>query len=333
MGIKKENNFYYGFIIKGDGIYWKEGQIKFKISERDNSGIYYMKDHSAKVIDKVDLFDNQYIRLGSYLVLRKKENDFRPNAKIEAYLKSINSHNPTLKKAAKNTLLLRIPHMWYQYKKVIDSLITENKKLITNTENLVIDIRNNGGGSDFTYESILPMIYTNPIRTVGAEFMSSKINNKMLEAVIDNKDIDKGTKDWAQSILDRANRHLNHFVQMSDEVVDITTYDTIYQYPNNVAIIIDENVASASEQFLLDAKQSKKVKVYGTTTAGGLDLANVNETISPCNEYVLSYALSRSMRIPEMVIDEKGIQPDYYLDKTIPKYKWIKFIIGILNKK
>ena len=41
----------------------------------------------------------------------------------------------------------------------------------------------------------------------------------------------------------------------------------------------------------------------------------------------------RILRIPDMAIDEKGLQPDYYIDKSIPDYKWIDFVSGILNAK
>ena len=333
LGIKKENGFYLGFIIKADGVYWQKGQVKFKINANDYSGIYYMKDHSPKKIDKVDMFEDRYIRLGSYLMLKRENDNQNPNEKIDSYFKSINANNPTVKKINDNTVILRIPHMWIQYKEVLDSLVTANKSLLTSEKNLIIDIRNNGGGSDLTYESILPLIYTNPIRTVGAEFLSSNYNNTMLEYVINSNDFDQDTKDWAQNILDRANSNINHFVKMMDNEVEITKYDTIYKYPANVAILIDENVASASEQFLLDVKQSKKVKVFGTTTAGGLDLANVYEIVSPCEEFILEYATSRSMRIPELVIDEKGIQPDYFLDNSIPKYEWVDYVVKILNTK
>jgi hypothetical protein len=53
---------------------------------------------------------------------------------------------------------------------------------------------------------------------------------------------------------------------------------------------------------------------------------------SPCEEFELGYSLSKSMRIPEMTIDDKGIQPDYYIDKDIPKYEWIKYVTEILNE-
>lgn len=80
------------------------------------------------------------------------------------------------------------------------------------------------------------------------------------------------------------------------------------------------------------AKQSKKVKLFGRTTAGVLDISNMYFVNSPCGELELGYCLSRSMRIPEMTIDDKGIQPDYYMDKTIPVYQWIDFVAESLKE-
>jgi hypothetical protein len=38
------------------------------------------------------------------------------------------------------------------------------------------------------------------------------------------------------------------------------------------------------------------------------------------------------MRIPGMTIDNIGLQPDFYLDKTVPQYKWVEFVNEILNQ-
>jgi C-terminal processing protease CtpA/Prc len=107
--------------------------------------------------------------------------------------------------------------------------------------------------------------------------------------------------------------------------------DTVYSYPENVGIIINEANGSTAEQFLLEAKQSRKVKLFGVTTFGVLDISNMYFVDSPCKEFQLGYSLSRSMRIPDFTIDEKGIQPDYYLDRTIPPYEWTDFVNKILN--
>ena len=107
----------------------------------------------------------------------------------------------------------------------------------------------------------------------------------------------------------------------------------ILPYPKNIGIIINHKNGSTAEQFLLAAKQSKKVKLFGTTTAGVLDISNMYSVESPCKEFKLGYSLSKSLRIPDMEIDGKGIQPDYYIDKSIPQHDWVNYVNEILNEK
>jgi hypothetical protein len=52
---------------------------------------------------------------------------------------------------------------------------------------------------------------------------------------------------------------------------------------------------------------------------------------SPCKEFLFGYSLSRSLRIPDYTIDGRGIQPDYFIDRTIPNYEWTYYVNKILN--
>jgi len=64
-----------------------------------------------------------------------------------------------------------------------------------------------------------------------------------------------------------------------------------------------------------------------------LDISNMYFVDSPCGDLNLGYSLTRSMRIPDMAIDGKGIQPDFFIHKSVPAYKWIDFVEEILEEE
>ena len=332
IGIKKIGNEYLGFIIEADGVYWTKGQIKLRIKE-DNSSVFYFRNHSGQEFKSVNLLEDNYLEIGS-ITLKRVFPKATPNSKIEKYFSTIEATNPYFEEIDNETVLLRIPRFWGSEKKKIDSVITEHKAKILKTKNLIIDIRNNGGGSDTSFHELLPFLYTNPIRTVGVQFKSTLLNNQRMLDFINNDEygFDEKGKKWAKESYDKLSKHIGEFVMLKESPVTETTFDTIHQYPKNIGIIINENNGSTTEQFLLAAKQSKKVKLFGTTTAGVLDISNMYFVNSPCNEFKLGYCLSKSMRIPEMTIDDKGIQPDYYIDKGIQKFEWVNYVSEILNK-
>lgn len=257
----------------------------------------------------------------------------------ELYRQFILADTPFLVKVDSSTIYLRIPSFGNQHKKSIDQLIAHNKNLVTNTPNLIIDIRNGTGGSDNSYYELLPFLYTNPIRMPAVAFLSTPLNNKRMYELATNTGIALEYKlnpspeemDRFKANYEQLNNNMGAFVNLSGNKVNVQRFDTIYPFPKIVAIMINENNVSTDEQFLLEAKQSKKVKLYGRTTKGGLDVSNLSLVYSPNKDFVLVYALSKSLRIPEMAIDDKGVQPDYYIDKEIPESQWINFVVENLK--
>lgn len=341
----KANREYVGFVINSKSPYWQKNQVKleiFKTTEGKFTIKYFMRDHSALELKKFEFYGKNVLIAGSgndlyanpsniYLkrVLPKLIND----KKVERYFNSIQSNNPFIEKVSDNTVLLRIPSFNYSNKKYIDSLLNINDNLLKNTENFIIDLRYNGGGSDASYDKIKPYLYTNPIRKVGVAYLSTELNNKSMVDIINEPDWSDEDKKWAKESLYKLNKYVGEFVNLSDSNVSIDTLKSIYSNPKNIAILINGNCGSATEEFLLEAKQSKKVKLMGTTTSGTLDISNMYYVTSPSKEFELWYGLSKSYRIPEMTIDGKGIQPDYYFYKTIKPYEWIDKTIEILNYK
>ncbi len=334
IGIKKEGEQYIGFIIASEASTWTTGQVKLKFSftADKTKAVFYMRDHSAVESNTVTLTGKNHLQIGNSTLSRiypKLEDE----PKYVRYFTALQAKQPYLEQLNETTLYLRIPSFNESFKKRIDSILDVHKAKILQTKNLIIDIRNNGGGSDGSYAAIIPYLYTNPIRTVGVEFLSTKQNNQRMLDFINKPDyeFDEEGKKWAKEAYDKLERQLGQFVNLNEHVVSEEKQDTIYTFPQQVGVIINEGNGSTAEQFLLEAKQSKKVKLFGVTTFGVLDISNMYFVESPCKEFQLGYSLSRSMRIPDFTIDEKGIQPDYYLDKSIPAYEWTDYVNKILN--
>ncbi|WP_282079900.1 S41 family peptidase [Aquimarina algiphila] len=335
IGVIKTEKDYVGFILEADGIYWRKNQVKFRIKNtKDNKkeATFYMRNHSVRNFTEVELLGNNHLKIGSITLKRLKPN-FEVDKTIEEHYSLIKTPTPLIKELSHNTILFRIPSFSHSNKKSIDSLILANHDKLTSKKNLIIDIRNNGGGSDISYEKIIPYLYTNPIRTVGVKLLSTPLNNSRMEKFMKDPNWSDKDKKWAKESLEKLNKNMGEFVNLNDNIVKTKKLDTIYSFPQNVAILINKGNGSTAEQFLLAAKQSKKVKLFGTTTVGVLDISNMHLVDFPCKDLKLGYSISKSMRIPEMTIDDKGIQPDYYIHKSIPDHKWIQYTQQILEAK
>ena len=340
IGIVKDkdnpNREFVGYIIEAKTPYWQKNQIILEILKNEiekYSMKIYKRDRSVMEMENIDIVGNNYLLANNSIFLKRIKPAYKTNPKNELFIKSMNTKKPFIEKISENTILLRIPSFRRSEKKDIDSLLAKNNMLISKTYNLIIDLRNNGGGSDASYKKIIPYLYTNPIRGLGVKYLSTELNNKRMVDFINNDDWSDEDKEWAKKGLEKLNKNIGKFVNLKDDIVSIDTLDTIMLYPKNVAILINGNCGSSTEQFLLEAKQSKKVKLFGTSTLGSLDISNMYSVNSPCGEYQLWYGLTKSYRIPEMTIDGIGIQPDYFFDETIKLYEWINKTEEILNYK
>jgi C-terminal processing protease CtpA/Prc len=98
------------------------------------------------------------------------------------------------------------------------------------------------------------------------------------------------------------------------------TLPEVFPLPARVAILIDGRCASTTEQFLLEARQSKKVILFGQPSDGCLDYANVCFLMLPSGKFFLTMPTSRSRRLPKNPVDNIGIAPDVLIpDLTRPQ--------------
>ena len=237
------------------------------------------------------------------------------------------------KRLTNKTTILKLSNFSYPFVATIESLIEKNRNILENSENLIIDLRGNGGGTTDAFEKILPYILTNPIRSVGAEYLSTPtfINGlKKYNSSFTDKEKHKEEIADNERKIKLLEANPGKFVNFSSNIIETNTITLAAKSPKQIVFLADNKVASSGEALLLIAKQSKKVKVIGTPTSGVLDYANAyffDDFV--CTNYRLLMPTYRSLRIPEYPIDNIGIQPDIYMDKTIED--WEKYAVEYLE--
>ncbi|MEO1450008.1 MAG: S41 family peptidase [Bacteroidota bacterium] len=327
IAIQQDDDGYTGSILEADGVYWRPDQVKLRIDPKADSAVFYMKDHSPRFVSHPQLIGKNYLEIG-FVQLERVAPKFDAEPEKALYIRAMDATYPFVEYLDERTAYLRIPSFNNFYRPFIDSLVAAEKPKLLQHPNLIIDLRGNGGGSDASYASLSPLLYTHPIHTVGVEFLSTKLNNQRMLAFAENDEYNftEEEKEWARESYETLSAQLGKFVNLDESVYSVDTIDTVYTHPSDVAILINEENGSTTEQFLLEARQSAKVKLYGSTTYGVLDISNMMNVNDPCENFTMYYSLSRSMRIPGLAIDGKGISPDFYMHRDIPNHEWIEFV-------
>ena len=229
------------------------------------------------------------------------------------------------KKVSEKTVLLCLSSFEHNYVDRIKKLLADNKKAIEGSDNLIIDVRNNLGGTYNAYVDLLPYIHTNNVRGLGMEFLATQTLIDGIEGWYDDEEGKNRAKEWISIFKKRMGEFVN--TDTSDYYID--TIKLAERSPKQVVILVNRRTASSGEAFVLDAKQSKKVKILGIPTYGALDYGSASFFDIGCKNYKLMMPTWRSMRLPDYPIDNIGIQPDIYLDKSVKD--WVQYAVDYLE--
>lgn len=225
-----------------------------------------------------------------------------------------------LRRLSPDTLWIRIPNFNDDNAGILSKLMADNAPALAETKNLIIDTRRNGGGSDYVYDPIIPYIYTRPIYSIGIEMRASADNIALRQAIVAKlQKIPEGQETAKQLVAQNElmRKNLGGYVQPDSQPFSIRRLDQILPFPKRVAILIDL-AGSTGEEFLLAARQSSKVTLFGNqNSAGVLDFANVVSMPSPSGRFNLQWATSRSLRLPNDPVDEGGIAPDVRIPDSV----------------
>ena len=215
-----------------------------------------------------------------------------------------------------STAVLRLPTFDLRRRAAIDSLIAEHRVRLLGVPYLLIDVRGNGGGWSGSYASVLPLLYAGPIRVRGIEIWASAGNLAAMRVSLGAEGVPAELTEQIRVVLPKMEMDAGSFVPLQEDA-DIRL-DTIYPLPRTVAVLVDRGCASACEQFVLEASQSRKVTVLGVeNTRGALDYLNVRTVPLASGVRTLRFPISRLSGLPTDAVNPAGIAPDLLVPRDV----------------
>jgi len=311
---------------------WQPGQIKAEITRGPDGKLtvaYRRGDHGEEKVAGEVIAAGAAIKLEGWGVWTRAVPEL---ADPDAIDRAFASDRMFLKRLSPTTMWLRMPDFQDDRFQPLKDLLEAHKADLATTPNLLIDLRDNGGGADYVYEALLPFLYTRPIYSIGVEMRASADNLTLRRAVADK--VRKQSPETAAQ-LDAENvkmaKVLGTYFAPDALPFSIQRFEKVLPFPKRVAVIVD-GAGSTGEQFLLDARQSHKVTLFGQrNSAGVLDFANMVSMTLPSGRFGMAWATSRSLRLPGDPVDEGGISPDIRIPADVSDP--VKFVADWLDRQ
>jgi hypothetical protein len=238
-----------------------------------------------------------------------------------------------VEKIDSNTVLMVLPPFTIPNAPLyVKEMIGQNDALIRSVKNLIIDLRNNQGGDDNTFDSVFPYLANGPIVRKGSKIRASQENlimlNHELKSIQDFPQYKETIDPKLREIISLMKANMGKMYQGPSKTF---AFDKNTDNPKNVVILVNKNTSSTAESVSLEAKQSSKVTLMGTNTKGSADFTEVRDWGLPCYAWRVAIPLGISHRLPEYPIENIGIKPDVIIPEGI--VDWVDFTAKYLNNK
>lgn len=314
--LKADSGAFAAVVLATQAGNWKPGMVKGEFTPgagKTVTGVWRMGDHSERKVSGESLADGTLaINVVGGTMLRRVS---PPAAPLDVAVAARTFPWPDVfyVKLSDRTAWIRMPSFAHSLLPNLEAIMEEHKAELETIENLIIDIRDNGGGSDFVYRPLSPLIYSRPIYSVGVAMKCSPDNIATWESVLTDPEIPASELAGLRERIDNMRKHLGGYY-VPEPSFSVEVMPEVKPFPKRVAVLI-EGAISSGEEFILEAMQSRKVTLFGKGPSGGvLDFANVGSFPLPSGRFEVGNPTSRSLRLPDFKIDPHGIAPDI----TIP---------------
>jgi hypothetical protein len=314
INIVKSKERYLGYVLTSTDTALKRGTLVYnfkKKSKNEYSGIVYNK-YEQKIVYESTVKDGKLIIKSLETLSRKKQNE-------------VESRAFKFSKISDTVCYLKFPSFSLFYKEVCDSIVEKNRSDIEKSKYLVVDVRNNHGGSIYSFRKLFDYIYTEPTRYVSGYYWSSEDNIQKATESLETMKKDEDTAGIAEeeALIDSLNKYKGQFYfQPPDTLMG----KKIYLYPKTVILMINENTASAAEMLGIMALQNKKTVIAGVRTYGASDFLEPQFYYLCKKKFLLGIPwIKRSRFEYKDNIDGIGIVPDINLGRINEK-DWISYL-------
>ena len=313
---------YVGVITDARTPLWQPGQVKMELKRKPTGGFegyVYMRNHS--VVYFADLyFRKGHLGEGWFKTTVEDMTDHRQNLDFTLHSKVLND----------STYYLRIPTFSSSWSARIDSFYEATKADCERYPYLIVDVRNNGGGSDDNVMPLLNLIYTRPFQSDVVELYATEDNLKRWEewtanAKADKVNYTKSDVRWFEGEVKKIrNAKPGTFVSRSKG--RLVKWKVRGTQPKKVAVICNRNCASSCETLLFWTKESENTILVGENSGGYVGYGEVGQVSTPCYQYSLYCTMTRYLE--QRKYEVVGIAPDYRLD---PESDWIEQTLQLMK--
>ena len=293
---------FVGVIVHSRTPLWTVGQVKLELQQLPNGAGYrliqYNRNHSVSYLGDIRQ-EQGYLRGTSWQKMGVPAAP-RQGAVPLAY-----------RPLTTATAYLRIPSFNGGLHAQLDSVY----RLVAAAppQNLLIDVRGNGGGSDGNVAGLVPFLYTAPFQDDQREEYYVTPDNVQRFADY-YRGMQRDSAGYGAEALQHFRTTLRWLQQapsgqfLANPTATLRNFTGVATRPERVVILVDRGCASSCETLLFWAKHSTKTTLAGENSGGYVGYGNVFSVPTPCLGFVLT---STTLRLPNQVPYEAvGVAPD-----------------------
>ncbi|WP_177204572.1 S41 family peptidase [Hymenobacter arizonensis] len=293
---------FVGVVVQSRTPLWAVGQVKLELKQLPHGSRYriiqYNRNHSASYLGEIRQVQG-YLRGTSWQKLGVPAAPPRITDTL-AY-----------RALTPATAYLRIPSFNGGLHAQLYSVY--QKVAAASPQNLIIDVRGNGGGSDGNVAGLVPFMFTAPFQDDQLEeyYVTPDNVQRLAEHY---RGMQRDSVSYGAAALQHVRSTLRWLQQapigqfLADPTALLKTFTGVAARPNRVVILYDRGCASSCETLLFWAKHSAKTTLVGENSGGYVGYGNVFSVPTPCLGFVLT---STTMRLPNQVSYEAvGVAPD-----------------------